>query len=192
MRTIFITKIFIGFLFISSTLSAATLITSNTGAVDFEAVGKPSMVKIKGHGEGATSNLILDANKLNGTVSFKLDSLKTGIDMRDAHMKEKYLNTKKNPEAVVSFENLVLPATWSLQKPATTETAFSGKLKLNGIEKPVTGIFSIEDTKLKTTAAFEIKLSDFNIDIPVYLGVKVADIVKVKVAFDKMNSVVAK
>ena len=57
----------------------------------------------------------------------------------------------------------------------------------HGVEKEITGVYNIESGQLKSSAQFEIKLSDFNIDIPVYLGVKVADVVKINVFFDKMN-----
>src|SRR4051812_12504401 len=35
-------------------------------------------------------------------VALKLDSLKTGIDLRDEHMKKKYFETDKYPEAVLT------------------------------------------------------------------------------------------
>ncbi|MFZ3230733.1 MAG: YceI family protein [Pseudobdellovibrio sp.] len=161
--------------------------TSANGDVQFEAIGKPSMLKIKGKGEGAVSNLKIDQGKLNGEIHFKLATLDSGIGLRDEHMKAKYLQVKENPEAILIFKDFALPATWSSKNPVLGETEFSGTLKLHGIEKPIKGTFQIEDSKLKSHAYFEIKITDFGIDIPSYLGVKVADLVKISVNFVTMS-----
>lgn len=184
------TIILFGFLFGSLAAQAVQIKASATqGDVQFEAVGKPSMLKIKGKGEGAVTALKLDQNKLNGEIEFKLETLNSGIGLRDEHMKEKYLHVPAFPKAVLSFKDFTLPATWSLAKPTLTETPFTATLKLHGVEKPVQGTFVIENEKLKSQAHFEIKLSDFGIDIPNYLGVKVADVVKIEVNFYSMDVV---
>ena len=79
-----------------------------------------------------------------------------------------------------------MPINWSLQNPKLVSSSFRGKLTLHGIEHEITGLFSIDPAQLKTTANFDIKLSDYNIEIPIYLGVKVADFVKVNITIDKL------
>lgn len=158
-----------------------------SGKVQFEAIGRPSMIKIKGEGEGATSRLQLSQNKISGEITFNLDTLKTGIGLRDEHMKEKYLQVKTHPLAKLRFNDFQLPLSWTLQNPALTTANFRATLSLHGIDREITGTYTIEGTQLKSKAQFEIKLSDFKIDIPVYMGVKVADVVKINVTFDKMN-----
>ena len=182
-------QIFLTILLASQLATAAIEVKSTAvnGKVLFEATGRPSMIKIKGEGEGAVSNLQLNQNKISGEIFFKLESLKTGIGLRDEHLKEKYLQVKTNPVARLTIKELVLPAAWSLQNATVVETAFHAILNLHGVEKEITGVYNIESGQLKSSAQFEIKLSDFNIDIPVYLGVKVADVVKINVFFDKMN-----
>lgn len=162
--------------------------SKTTGLIEFEATGRPSMIKIKGQGEGATSKFILDGNQLKGVVSFNLDSLKTGIDLRDEHMKEKYLKTKNNPTALMKIPSVTLPAGWSLQNAEVKKLAFNATLKLNGVEKAVQGNLSIGAAPLSSQADFEIKLSDFQIEIPQYLGIKVADTVKIKVALNYIET----
>lgn len=173
----------------AQTTLAAIEIKSDTanGSVQFEAIGRPAMIKIKGEGDGASSILTLNQNNLSGEISFNLSSLKTGIGLRDEHMKEKYLQVKTNPVARLALSNLQLPSAWTLQNPLVGSQTFKGKLLLHGVEREVTGVYTIENQQLKSNAQFEIKLSDFKIDIPSYLGVKVADSVKVTVNFEKMN-----
>lgn len=184
-------NLFLILILASSNLLAATKIqtTPTQGKVEFEAIGRPSLLKIKGLGEGAVANLIIDAGKLNGDIKFKLSTLTTGIDLRDEHMKTKYLQVGEFPEAVLTFKDFVLPAAWSVKNPKIVNSSFKGILKLHGVEKDLTGNFTIEDSTFKSFAKFDVKLSDFKIDIPNYLGVKVADVVNVVVTFNQMTAV---
>jgi polyisoprenoid-binding protein YceI len=161
--------------------------TANAGKVEFEAIGRPSMIKIKGTGEGVNSNLKVDVNKISGEAVFRLDSLTTGIEMRDEHMKEKYLQIKTYPDAKMVFNEFQMPAGWTTKSPKVATSSFRGKLILHGVEREITGLYTIDAQTMKSTASFEVKLSDFKIEIPTYLGVKVADIVKISVSLDKIN-----
>jgi hypothetical protein len=170
---------------------AAIALKSNRsdGQVEFEAIGRPSLLKIKGIGEGVTSNLLLEANRLSGKLVFNLKTLKTGIDLRDEHMLNKYLQVGSYSEAQLSFNSLMLPAGFSLTNPVMTNIPFKGQLLLHGVSQEIKGTFDISSAHLNTVANFEIKLSDFKIDIPSYLGVKVADVVKIKVSLNKLIKV---
>lgn len=185
MKTLILLAFVLSFSFSHAAIEVKS--TPADGDVQFDAIGKPAMIKIKGKGEGAVADLKIDQGKLNGTVSFKLETLDTGMNMRNEHMKEKYLNVKTFPTAVLTFKDFALPASFSAKNPVLKETDFSGMMKLHGIEKEIKGKFEIVNDKLAGHANYEIKLSDFGIDIPTYLGVKVADIVKVSVNFEKMN-----
>lgn len=156
------------------------------GKVSFEAIGRPNMLVINGSGEGVSSNLKISSSKLSGEVSFRLESLKTGIVERDQEMKEKYLDIKNFPLAKLIFSEFQMPAGWSITNPKVVESSFRGKFSLHGVEREITGLYSIDPGLKKSTAKFDIKLSDFKIQLPEYLGIKVADFVKVSVAIDKL------
>lgn len=160
-----------------------------TGTVKFEAVGRPKMLVINGTGEGVASNLKISNSKISGEVSFRLESLKTGIEQRDQDMKEKYLEIKNYPVAKLSFSEFQMPAGWSVKNPKVVESSFRGNFTLHGVEREITGLYSIDPSLKKSTAKFDIKLSDFKIRLPEYLGIKVADFVKVSVSIDKMEVV---
>jgi polyisoprenoid-binding protein YceI len=149
------------------------------GQVVFEAVGKPSFLKIKGEGEGPEGEVTVD-KVVKGTFKFKIDSLKTGISMRDKHMKEKYLQVEKHPTAELTLEEV------SKFDPAGAETQsspFKGKLTIHGVTKPVDG--QVEIKKLaqgySIKASFDTKITDYGIDVPSYAGITVTDLVKVSV-----------
>jgi polyisoprenoid-binding protein YceI len=151
------------------------------GDVQIEATGRPAMVKIKGKGEGPTGSLKVAGTNVTGDITFTLDSLDTGIDLRNEHMKEKYLETKKHPKATLTLKEVSLPAGWSKEKPQVSETKFKGELELHGEKRPVEGTFEVTGNK-ELKAKMELKISDYKIDIPSYLGVTVADTVKVQIS----------
>ncbi len=170
-------------------LAAPTKMKVETTAVHFEAVGKPSFIKIRGEAKEATSSKSeaeIDGAKVKGSFKFSLKELKTGIDMRDNHMKEKYLQVEKFPDAELKLTTVQLPTGWSVAKPESKDVPFEGTLKLHGVEKPIKGSIDLSksDSKIVGAAKFEVKISEFGIDIPKYMGVTVADVVKVDVTVD--------
>lgn len=186
-------KLFICLFFMLSSVSAnaATNIQSIAphGHVSFEAIGRPSMLKIKGEGDGAIADLKVDDHKVNGTIKFDLNALKTGIELRDEHMKEKYLQVKQSDfsTAVMTFTDFPIPLSWSAKEAKVASWTFQATLKLHGVQNSITGTYSIGTNKMDMQAKFDIKLSDYKIDIPTYLGVKVADVVNVTVTFPEMK-----
>lgn len=150
------------------------------GHILFEAVGRPAMVKIKGNGKGPEGTLKVAQKMVTGEIHFSLETLDTGIDLRNEHMKDKYLETKKYPKAVLSLKEVPLPAEWSPEKPAVKEVPFKGELTLHGEKRPIEGTFEINEAK-ELKAKMELKISDYKIAIPSYLGITVADMVKIQV-----------
>jgi polyisoprenoid-binding protein YceI len=152
------------------------------GKVTFEAVGKPSMIKIKGVGEGPEGEVKIGST-VQGDFKFKLDSLKTGVDMRDEHMKTKYLQTAQFPTAELKIDSV---ENFNPAAPEASGLPFRGSLTVHGVTKPVAGTVDIKkkDKGYSVKANFDTKVTDHSIDIPSYLGVTVADAVKISVETD--------
>lgn len=155
---------------------------SDPGAskVTFLAVGRPSMLKIHGTASsGPAADLKVEGAQLKGAVDFDMDKLDTGIAMRTTHMKEKYLQVKDHPKAKLTLVDAPVDAGFATSLTNSGEKPFKGMLALHGKEKEVSGTFTAKDGVVQ--AKFPIKLTDFAIDIPSYLGVTVADMVDVAV-----------
>lgn len=135
--------------------------------VEFTATGRPAMIKIKGEGNGLK---IKSEDARSGSFQFELATLKTGIKTRDEHMKNKYLEIGKFPVAEFSFKEF---------DPAQS---LVGRLKLHGVEQNVP--VRITKSGAHYLAEFEIKLSDFQIELPSFAGIKVADLVRVTTEFE--------
>jgi polyisoprenoid-binding protein YceI len=148
--------------------------------VTFLATGKPGFLKIRGEGAQASGAATLDGQTLAGRFEVKLDAFKTGIDLRDEHMKTKYLKVGEFPTATLTLAPTTLPSA-----TGKVEVPFNGTLTIKGTEKPVSGTLeaALSPTEATGTAKMTIKLTDYPIDVPTYLGVTVAESVDVEVAF---------
>jgi polyisoprenoid-binding protein YceI len=100
-------------------------------------------------------------------VVLDLRTLKTGISLRDQHMKTKYLEVEKFPTA-------------RLKTGSISQGAFSGQLMVHGESVPVAGTAAVSSGRL--TISFPVKVSSFKITSPKYMGVGVDDEVRVEVS----------
>jgi polyisoprenoid-binding protein YceI len=125
----------------------------------------------------------------DGSLTVDLRTLDTGIGLRNDHLRETYLEVDKAP----GYDKAVLSAiTLKGLNPDAPEGkgSFTGSLTLHGATNPVTG--SVEVRKagdaLRVKASFPVKLADYNIAEPRYLGVGVKDPVQVDVSFSVTHS----
>ena len=151
--------------------------------IEFTAIGRPSALKIVGKGTGAQGGVTELGGKTSGEVSFDLTTLKTGIDMRDRHMKEKYLETGKFPRATLKIMTLALPSESTNAAFTAENLPFTGKLLLHGVEKPISGTTRVSRSgaTAQAQAIFKIKLTDYGVEIPKFAGITVAEDVDVHV-----------
>ncbi len=144
----------------------------------FLATGKPGFIRINGEKGEVIGQLSIGEQQTTASLKAPLDKFETGIELRDKHMKETYLETGKYPDASLKIETLP----YTLGQPSF-EGKFSGLLSLHGKQRAVQGDITLSYDKnldaVQMEASFPIKIDDFAIDIPSYAGVKVADTVKV-------------
>lgn len=164
------------------------------GKVDFLSIGRPAAIKIRGEGSKLEGSLKVENNLATGKIIFDLESLDTNINLRNRHMKEKYLETNKYKNAELTIEKLKIPDQAFLNNAETVMIPFDGVLFLHGVRRPVKGLSKIQIKKntLTGTADFEVHLSDYNIETPSYLGVTVANDVQLSVNFLAEEKIVKK
>jgi polyisoprenoid-binding protein YceI len=160
----------------------------DAGAIEFFATGWPSALTIHGKGAGPDGALTVTESAVSGSVGFDLGSLETGIGLRDRHMKEKYLQVDRYPRAVLTLKALDIRRVPKQNAFGPVTVPFEGTLLLHGVEKPVAGQARIsrDHGRVTTNAVFSIKLGEFGIDVPNYLGVTVAEKVEVKATFSAL------
>lgn len=147
-----------------------------TGAVSFDAIGKPSALKIHAKGDAPKGQFRVKDGKVSGAATFKLDSLDSGIGMRNDHMKKRYLETDKFPEAKLTLADLPLPSGFAASEFSANEVPFKGTLSLHGAEKPVEGTLKLSrgGGNLAINAKFVVKIDDFLIKSPSFAGITMA------------------
>jgi polyisoprenoid-binding protein YceI len=161
----------------ASAVAYAALSPARDARVTFQAVG-PAGLEI----DGSTSELRVTEGDGNVVVEVPLDNLTTGIALRDRHMKEKYLEVGKFPSATLTV------ARAALKVPAaggTLEADVPARVILHGQSRPVTVHYaaSADTTGVAVDGKFHVKMDEFGIAVPTYLGVTVKPDVDVSAKF---------
>ena len=124
---------------------------------------------------------------LDGDLAVDLQTLETGIGLRDEHLRKKYLEVERGPTyAQAHLRNI------RVEKLAG-KTPFRAVLMLHGQTKEVTGTADIkpEGDGYRLNASFPVRVSEFGIPEPTYLGVGVKDEVTVRVNLNAAPAAVA-
>jgi polyisoprenoid-binding protein YceI len=126
---------------------------------------------------GAVAIPAPDAQAIGGELTVDLQTLETGIGLRDRHMKSNYLEVERGAEfAQARLQDIRV-------ERLEGKTTFRGVMTLHGERKEVSGTAEIEPqgNGYRLKASFPLRLSDFRIPEPTYLGVGVKDEVTVNV-----------
>lgn len=133
---------------------------------------------------GSLADAASQPPSFGGEIAVDLKTLDTGINLRNTHLREKYLEVGKGE----GYERAVLSElklTGVSGDPAAFQgkTAFTGKLQLHGTSKEVAGEARIQrsGSNIHVDARFPVRLSDYGIEDPRYLGVGVKPVVEVRV-----------
>jgi polyisoprenoid-binding protein YceI len=131
--------------------------------------------------EGTTDSVFVSDDFTAFTVTVGLASMKTGISLRDQHMREKYLHVDRFPNAVlvVGRDAIALP------DDGTREATASGSMTIHGVTRQQA--FSFRATCVKAVCDVDGKASlnfnDFGVAVPSYLGITVKPNVTVSARF---------
>jgi len=114
---------------------------------------------------------------IDGALHVNLQTLSTGIGLRDRHMRENYLEVQKGPDyATATLEDIRVER---LQGTSTLK----GTLRLHWQKREITGtaVMKEQGGRIRVQAQFPLKVSEFEIPKPTYLGVGVRDEIEIKV-----------
>lgn len=152
----------------------AALKNVEEGHSSFLAVG-PAGLKIDGNGGGVT------VSEEGGVIMVRapVNHLKTGMDLRDEHLK-KAIHADKHPAATLSVARSAL--TFPEDTKDVTGEA-TGKFTLNGVTKDLKFQYKVKRTgsDYHVQGLIDVDITAFGIEKPCYLGVCVEKDVKAKV-----------
>jgi polyisoprenoid-binding protein YceI len=117
------------------------------------------------------------AGAIQGTLHVGFETLETGIGLRDRHMRGEYLQVERGEDfSTATLTDLRL-------EKLEGKTTFTGTLTLHGQSKPISGTAELQrrDRSVRVQARFSMRMSEFQILIPAYLGIGVRDEIQVSV-----------
>ena len=145
---------------------------------------------IHGHTNKVAGSVRVDAdNKASGTIRVGVRTLDTGIDLRNQHLQgDSWLDAGRHPWITLELSEAVLAAdrrTWT----------YKGRFTVKGVTREVTGTARVrhiphaiarqarlgEGEWVRVRVKFDVKLSDYGIEIPQGLGPKVSDVWSVSI-----------
>ena len=157
--------------------------------------------KISGLASGLDATVMLNVNDITqkpmGKVMVPINNIKTGIDLRDEHMKsDMWLNAAKYPAAEFQLAGIKNSSSKKLNDGQKVNVTLVGTFSVHGVTKdvevPATLIYFKESEKTKAKAPgnllvanadFKIKLSDYGVKIPDMVSGKLNDEVEIKTNF---------
>jgi polyisoprenoid-binding protein YceI len=135
-----------------------------------------------------------DLSQVSGRVQAPVASFRTGIDLRDEHLRsDKWLNADKNPNVVFEIERVT--GARKLERGKTVAFKMHGKATLNGVTRPVVadakaryfpyeevkGTMGIDGDVIRGRARFNLELSEHGVSIPASVRLKVANEITVNI-----------
>lgn len=137
--------------------------------VQFNATGEPGALDI----EAKTSDCAVADDGTNLTFTVKLDTVSTGIELRDEHMKDKFLQTGQYPDAVLTFPKASIA--WPTETGKKVSGSLDAQFTAHGKTQPTKVKYDVQKTKQgwKVTGNFPYDTSAAGIEVPSYLGVTI-------------------
>jgi polyisoprenoid-binding protein YceI len=136
----------------------AKLARTGDAKVEFNAKGPAGMTIT-----GTTTELTVSETDSEIVLTVPLATVKTGIALRDTHMRDKYLETGKYPNAELRV------AKDAVKAPSGQVT---GQFTIHGKTKP-TPVKYTQKPDGTVTGSFHVEMTDFGIEKPGYSGISV-------------------
>lgn len=147
----------------------AGMTLTGTPKVTFNATGSPGFLDI----EGVSSTVKVTDDGTTLSFAVPMSTVSTGIELRDNHMNEHYVEVAKYPDVTIKLPKA------SVQWPANAGDSTSGKVSAtfnaHGVDVPTDVTYTVKKGKssTKVTAKFAFNTNSHGISIPSYLGITV-------------------
>ena len=145
-------------------------------------VSKAPLESFKGRTRQLSGWFDADLDSLAGPISLEVEvdlaSFDTGMKKRNTHMRENHLETDKYAKAWFRAGEIVQASVPSLATGKEVTLLIRGTLDLHGVQKEIDCELLVSrggDGSVAIEGEFPVLLSDFNIDRPKFLVMKLAD-----------------
>lgn len=169
----------------------------NDGGSRIQFVSDAPLETITGISNHVTGSLTVDPNNLSsarGTVAVRVASIRTGIDLRDEHLRsDNWLDAGAHPNA--TFEITRIEGASRLEPNQSTQVRIHGRFSIHGVTREITAnarvrLIPVTDDMrsnhvngdtIRAQASFRVRLTDYNVSIPLPVRLKVSNEIRVNV-----------
>lgn len=124
-----------------------------------------------------------DLSSMRGTVRVRVASIRTGIDLRDEHLRgPNWLGAGANPNA--TFEITRVEGASTVARGGTVRVRLHGRFSIHGVTRPMVAnarVRLVSDTEVSVRANFRVRLTDHNVSVPLPVRLKVSNEIRVNV-----------
>ncbi len=147
-------------------VASAALTVDGKPKVSFFATGSPGFLSI----EGVTSTMTLADDGARLTFTVPMETVSSGIALRDEHMNKNYVQIDQYPNVVLDFAKAEV--TWPTDGKAVEGTV-NANVTFHGVTRPTVITYTITPTKsgFKVKGKFDYDVSQHGITIEPYMGV---------------------
>jgi polyisoprenoid-binding protein YceI len=155
-------------------------------------VSEAPLERITGTSSGVTGVVLLDPKnpvEARGEIAVPVASIRTGIDLRDEHLRsDSWLDAGRNPEIVFALRGVTMSG--ELVPNTLIEPTVIGTLEVHGIARSVSSRAKVRFTPasapgerdvVRIQASFVVHLKDHAVSIPSIVALKVSPDIKVNV-----------
>jgi hypothetical protein len=160
---------------------AQTPIVDHNGKASF--FSEAPMENIEALNEKVLGAIDLDKGIL--AVSMLIKGFHFERSLMEEHFNENYLESDKYPKA--TFKGVISNfSELDFSKNGSFEAEADGEIEIHGVKKPLKTMvkFDVVGSKLAAATAFEIKVAEFDIEVPRLVIKNIAEVVEVKASFN--------
>ena len=155
---------------------AQGIYTTKNGEVSF--LSQAPLENIEAHNNKAGSVLKTASSEIMFFIPINQFQFAKGL--MQEHFNENYMESDKYPDATFKGK---INETIDYTKDGTYQVSATGKIKIHGVEKDCTekGVLTIKNGAITIQCEIEIKIKDFNIEIPKLVFNKISETIQVKI-----------
>lgn len=127
----------------------------------------------------------IDLEKGTLAVSMFIKGFHFDRSLMEEHFNENYLESDKYPKA--TFKGKISDfSSLDFTKNGSFEAEADGEIEIHGVTKPLKAIvkFDVVNSKLMAATTFDIKVAEFDIEVPKLVIKNIAEVVEVKASFN--------
>jgi polyisoprenoid-binding protein YceI len=200
MRRIFSSVTGVAVFFALGSIAAAqsrTFEIRNDGGSRIQFISDAPLETITGVSSHVTGNLQVDPNNLSstsGTVNVRVASIRTGVDLRDEHLRaDNWLDAGRYPNATFEITRVTGATRLTPNQPARVQ--IHGRFSIHGVTRDVVAnaevrliplndelrAARINGDVIRAQASFTVQLTDYNVTVPLPVRLKVSNEIRVNV-----------